>query len=154
MEHLVALVPRQRAPHTGRQLGEGLDEAIADGLCRVVARKSHQQCEPHLAFDQCRDRGLMAGTDDEIALPMPGLSPRLHGRRPVVNGRHVGGLLRSTLASSAAAATVSISAASTQVRRPGSDYQTPVDRFADRFGTDMPTGVAPVTTKPPADLSG
>jgi hypothetical protein len=64
--HLGALIPGQLAAQSGWQLGDGGDEAITHGLCRVVVFKIHEGNETARSLDECSDCGSSHRADDEI----------------------------------------------------------------------------------------
>jgi hypothetical protein len=63
VEHLVALVPGQRASQPGRDFRERADERVTDCLGRMASRYRNQHCEPELALDQRRDRRALSGAN-------------------------------------------------------------------------------------------
>ena len=56
VEHLVALVPRQRSPQRRRQRGERGDELVADQSSVMAAAQWHEDRMSRLAFDERGDR--------------------------------------------------------------------------------------------------
>jgi hypothetical protein len=84
---------------------------------------------------------------------MPGLLPRGHRGRPLVNRLHSGGLFERTGAGSPSAAAVPVGASGAQVLPVDGDDQAAVDRLVDGLGTHVP-GTTPsvMAPQPPADL--
>ena len=116
VEQLVALVPGQRAAQPGRKAAEGPDQGIADRLGAMVHGESTQDREPGLAFHQGDNRGPLPGPDEEIALPVADLTPRLDRGRSLPDRPHRGRLFQGAIASSAPAATMPVGSPCSQSR--------------------------------------
>ena len=54
------------------QFGHRLDHRRGDGLGGVIGGQVQQDGEPGGPFDQGADRAAVAGTEDQIAFPVPG----------------------------------------------------------------------------------
>src|SRR5262249_54103747 len=134
VEHLVALVPGQRAAQTGRKPREGVDKGVADRLGGVPPRKSDQHGEPGLALYQCCDGGSLTGTDDQVAFPVANLAAGLDALRALPDRLHVGGLLQGALTGPAPAAAVPVDPAGAQVGRIGRQDEAAVDGLIDSLG--------------------
>jgi len=70
--HLLALVPRQRAPQLGRQRAQRCDQGVADVGRGLALGQVQQRDIPAGAFDEGSDRCIPAGSHDQIAFPVAG----------------------------------------------------------------------------------
>jgi hypothetical protein len=85
LEHLVALVPGHCAPQPGWQHREGANQRVRDRCGGVPARQGHQHGVAGLALHERRERRALAGADDEVSFPVPGLAAgsAVAGRRRI-----------------------------------------------------------------------
>lgn len=125
VEHLVALIPGQGPSQPDGKRSESADQGVPDRLGAMVTCEPDQDGEPSLAFHQGGDRGPLAGADDQVALPMSGLSARLDSGGPLPDRLDVRGLLQGTLVGPAAAAAMPVGAAGAQTPRPPAETSKP-----------------------------